>query len=537
MPEKEDFIKVEDLRVYMGGVAVLDDINFTIKEGEGFGILGKSGSGKSVLMHTMRGTKEYKPDKGSIIYRVAICPNQERCGGIEPPSRAGEPCSKCGNTLELEEINIWDCDPQLRHNLYNRLSLMQQRTFAIYGEMAVIQNIEEALKDVNYPKEKRVAKIMELLKRVELVHRSLHIARDLSGGEKQRVVLSRHLALDPIALYADEPTGTLDPITAETVHRVIRQEIGRGMTMIITSHWLYAIEELTDHGIVLENGRIIAAGKTTEISEKLKLGYEEFKREEIRAEIPKVKVEDCSKSYYVADRGGMVHAVKCVNVTVNEGEIFGIVGVSGAGKTTLGKMLAGLQTTSSGRILIRIGEDWIDMNEPGEYGRGRATPYIAILHQEYGLYHHSTIVENLTDSIGLTMPAEIARMKAKDVLRMVGFEERKIDEMLHALPDELGVGEQHRVALARALMTEPELLILDEPTGTIDSLTLNDVIRAILQSRKEMNQTYLIMSHDIDFMERVCDRAMLMSGGEVIKIGEPSEIIRLFKDREEVMGV
>ncbi|MHC1566150.1 MAG: methyl coenzyme M reductase system, component A2, partial [Candidatus Syntropharchaeales archaeon] len=86
-------------------------------------------------------------------------------------------------------------------------------------------------------------------------------------------------------------------------------------------------------------------------------------------------------------------------------------------------------------------------------------------------------------------------------------------------------------------MTEPELLILDEPTGTIDSLTLNDVIRAILQSRKEMNQTYLIMSHDIDFMERVCDRAMLMSGGEVIRIGEPSEIIRLFKDREEVMGV
>ncbi|OFV65987.1 MAG: ABC transporter, ATP binding protein [Candidatus Syntrophoarchaeum butanivorans] len=536
MSKNEDFITVEGLRVYMGGVAVLDDINFRIKEGEGFGILGKSGSGKSVLMHSMRGTREYKPDKGSIIYRVALCPNIERCGWAEPPSRAGEPCPKCGQILEIKEVNIWDCDPQLRHNIYNRLSLMMQRTFAIYGEMAVIQNIEEALKDIDYPKEKRVAKIMELLNRVELVHRSLHIARDLSGGEKQRVVLARHLALDPIALYADEPTGTLDPITADTVHRVLRQEIERGMTMIITSHWLHAIEQLTDHGIVLEDGRIIAAGKTTEISEKLRGGYEEFERGEIEAAAPKVKIENCSKSFYVADRGGMVHAVKNINLTINEGEIFGIVGVSGAGKTTLGKMLAGLQTTSSGRILIRIGDDWIDMNEPGEYGRGRATPYISILHQEYGLYHHSTIVENLTDSIGLTMPAEIARMKAREILKMVGFDEKRIDDILQSMPDELGVGEQHRIALARALMTEPDILILDEPTGTIDSLTLNDVIRAILRSRKELNQTYIIMSHDVDFVERVCDRAMLMSGGEMVKVGEPSEIVKLFKEREKVMG-
>ncbi|HEC57279.1 MAG TPA: ATP-binding cassette domain-containing protein, partial [Candidatus Syntrophoarchaeum butanivorans] len=97
-------------------------------------------------------------------------------------------------------------------------------------------------------------------------------------------------------------------------------------------------------------------------------------------------------------------------------------------------------------------------------------------------------------------------------------------------------GEQHRIALARALMTEPDILILDEPTGTIDSLTLNDVIRAILRSRKELNQTYIIMSHDVDFVERVCDRAMLMSGGEMVKVGEPSEIVKLFKEREKVMG-
>ncbi|OFV68639.1 methyl coenzyme M reductase system, component A2 [Methanosarcinales archaeon] len=535
MSKNNDFIRVEGLHIQMGDSPVLDDINFTIREGEGFGILGKSGSGKSVLMHAMRGTKEYKPEKGSIIYNVAICPHSE-CGWIEPPSRVGEACPKCGRILEYKEIDLWGCDKQLYHNLHNRLSMMTQRTFAIYGESPVIRNIEEALKDINYPKEKRVLKIMQLLKRVELVHRSLHIARDLSGGEKQRVVLARALALDPITLYADEPTGTLDPITADTVHRVLRQEIENGMTMVVTSHWLHALEELTDHGIVLQDGKIIAAGRTTDISGMLMGDQEEFERGAVVSELPKVKIENCSKSFYVADRGGMVHAVSNLNLTINEGEIFGIVGVSGAGKTTLGKMIAGLQTTSSGRILVRIGDDWIDMNIPGEYGRGRATPYISILHQEYGLYPHSTVVKNLTDSIGIKLPAEIARMKAGEILKMVGFDENKIDSILDAMPDELGVGEQHRIALARGLMTEPEILILDEPTGTIDPITLNDVIKAILRSRKELNQTYIIMSHDTDFVKRVCDRAILMSGGKLIEIGPPEKIVDLFKEREQVMG-
>jgi len=104
------------------------------------------------------------------------------------------------------------------------------------------------------------------------------------------------------------------------------------------------------------------------------------------------------------------------------------------------------------------------------------------------------------------------------------------------MPDELGVGEQHRIALARGLMTEPEILILDEPTGTIDPITLNDVIKAILQSRKELNQTYIIMSHDTDFVKRVCDRAILMRGGKLIEFGPPDKIVDLFKESEQVMG-
>ncbi|MHC1566350.1 MAG: methyl coenzyme M reductase system, component A2 [Candidatus Syntropharchaeia archaeon] len=535
MSGKEEILIVEGLTKSFDHETILEDISFRMREGEGFGILGKSGSGKTVLMHAIRGIKEYKPTKGAVIYRVAMCPN-EMCGWAEPPSKKGEECPKCGATLDLEEIDYWAIHgtPKFK-NLYNRLSLMFQRTFAIYAEKAVVGNIEEALIDINYPKELRMKKIMELVRRVKLTHRSLHVARDLSGGEKQRVVLARQLAKDPVVLFADEPTGTLDPVTAEAVHDVLRQEVENGLTLLMTSHWLEAVTRLTDYGIVIEDGHIVASGKSSDLEREMKGGLEEFKRPEVIEENPIIRVENCRKIFYLADRG-TIRAVDGVSFTVNEREIFGIVGVSGAGKTTLGRMIGGLQEPSSGKVCVRIGDEWIDMSIVGPAGRGRATPYISILHQEYGLYPHSTIVQNLTDSIGLTMPAEIAKAKAALVLKAVGFSESKIEEIMDLYPDSLGEGERHRIALARAMMTEPDILILDEPTGTIDPLTLNDIAKAILTSREELGQTYVIMSHDPAFVETVCDRAMLMRGGKIVKIGEPKEVIALFKELEKPMG-
>lgn len=533
--EGKKFLKVEGVSKSFDAKPVLEGINFTVKEDESFGILGKSGSGKTALMNLLRGIREYKPTKGTVLYTVAMCPN-ENCGWVEVPSYAGKKCERCGSILELEEIDFWSVQgtPKFK-NLYNRLSMMLQRTFALYTEKTVIGNLEEALKDINYPKDKTMGKIMELMNRVKLVHRSLHVARDLSGGEKQRVVLARQFARNPIVLFADEPTGTLDPITAEVVHEVLKQEVERGLTLIMTSHWLDALVDVTNQGIVLEKGHIIAEGPTKEIEKTMAGGLEDFARPVIEGGNVKIRVENCKKYFYTADRGA-IKAVDGVGFEVSEGEIFAIMGVSGAGKTTLGKILAGLQDPSTGKAYIRIGDDWIDMSVPGVTGRGRATPYISILHQEYGLYPYSTVLQNLTESIGLAMPMEIAKEKAMTILKAVGFSEDKIIEMLDTYPDDLSEGERHRVALARALMTEPEILILDEPTGTIDSITQNDVAKAILSSRKELNQSFIIMSHDPTFIEKVCDKVMLMSGGKIIETGEPKEVVNMFKEKEKPMG-
>ena len=109
----------------------------------------------------------------------------------------------------------------MKRRIMNRTAIMFQRTFALYGDDRVIENVLHALDDINYPVDKSINRAADLLDQVRLSHRMMHIARDLSGGEKQRVVLARQLAKEPFVLFADEPTGTLDPGTAKVVHAML----------------------------------------------------------------------------------------------------------------------------------------------------------------------------------------------------------------------------------------------------------------------------------------------------------------------------
>jgi methyl coenzyme M reductase system subunit A2 len=216
-------ISVRDLTMEFSGKKVLDNISFELAEGEILGIIGRSGSGKTVLMHLLRGI-ESPPTSGSIVYHLAVCPI---CPKVVLPRFAGDPCPVCGATLERLDIDLWNgVDPKLRERTMHGTAIMFQRTFALYGNDRVIENVLYALDDAGYPQEEAIARAAELLERVKLPHRMMHIARDLSGGEKQRVVLARQLAREPMILFADEPTGTLDPRTARLVHEPLSIEAG-----------------------------------------------------------------------------------------------------------------------------------------------------------------------------------------------------------------------------------------------------------------------------------------------------------------------
>lgn len=511
-------------------VRVLNNINLEIAEGEIVGVIGRSGCGKTVLIHLLRGI-DNPPTAGRILYHISRCPS---CGRVEFRSSAGQRCPACGAVLEAQDVDFWAPEnAALKARIMARTSLMFQRTFALYGDDRVIENVLRALDDIEYPAEKAVSRAADLIDEVRLTHRMMHVARDLSGGEKQRVVLARQLAREPLFLCADEPTGTLDPKTATIVHGLLKQAArSTNMGMVITSHFSQVLEDVCDRAVLLDDGMVVKTGKPAEIVAEFMTGCEddlEYMDQEIGN--PIVRAEKLYKKFIAVDRG-VIKAVDNITFSIHEREIFGVIGVSGGGKTTLSKMIAGLYEPTAGKLDVRIGDAWIDMTKPGYQFRGRAKQYIGLLHQEYDLYPHRTVIDNLTDAIGLEFPKELAVRKAVITLRMAGFTEKKARDVLNRYPSSLSAGEKHRVALAQVLIREPRIILLDEPTGTMDPITKVDVKHSIIHAREEMDETFIIVSHDMEFVRDVCDRCMFIRGGKIVDIGPTHEVLEKLSETE-----
>ncbi|HXZ24364.1 MAG TPA: ATP-binding cassette domain-containing protein, partial [Methanomassiliicoccales archaeon] len=353
MPEElEPLVIVHNVSKQFNGNTVLRDVSATIYPGDVLGLIGRSGAGKSVLINMLRGSADYRPDSGKVIYRVNQCPE---CNNLDLPAK-GKPCSHCGTVSKTIDIDFWGLNENnpLRLAIKQRIAIMLQRTFALFGDMSVIENLFEAMGD-RCPESERVDKALELLKMVNLTHRTTHIARDLSGGEKQRCVLARQLARDPLLFLADEPTGTLDPQTAEIVHRTLLEMAKRNsMGMVVSSHWPKAINRLSNKAIWLEAGEMMKIGNPVDVTKEFMVGFAPKDPEPVPVGGAIVKIEDAKKYYYSIVRG-VVKAVDGVSFEINEKEIFGLVGLSGAGKTTLSRMIAGITQGTGGKVLIKVG--------------------------------------------------------------------------------------------------------------------------------------------------------------------------------------
>ena len=523
MSKSVELITIEHVSKKFNGKVVLNDFSTTLKTGEIVGLIGRSGAGKSVILHMLRGSTEYAPDTGRVLYHVNRCCT---CGNIDLPFE-GKPCSKCNGDTQVETVDYWSLpehDP-LREEIRGRIAIMLQRTFALFGDKSVIENVLEAI-DERTPK--RVEKAISLLEFVNMAHRTMHIARDLSGGEKQRIVMARQLAKDPLFFLADEPTGTLDPYTAESVHNKLVEYVKEhNICMMFASHWPEAIDRMADRAYWLDAGEVKMEGEPKPITEKFMEGYHFEKGQIGNVGQPIIRLDNAEKHFFSVVRG-VVKAVDGVTFNVDEREVFAIIGYSGAGKTTTSRMIAGMSPATEGKVEVRIGDDWVDMSKDGVAGKGRATPYIGVLHQEYTLYPFDTVLQNLSTCIGVNMPAELAKMKAIQVLISVGFDKKDVNRILEAYPDTLSVGECQRIAFAQVLIKEPRIVILDEPTGTMDPITKVIVAKSVLRARETLGETFVVVSHDMDFVQNCCDRAAFMQNGKVVAIGKPDDIIKQF---------
>lgn len=512
---KHNLIEIENLSFIVDHKVILDDLSFKLREGESLGLYGPTGSGKSVLLNVLRGTKGYAPAKGNIYYNISYCPT---CKDIQSPSHVGKKCKKCDKEYIFKKVDLWN-DEEFFNAIKKRTAIMFQRTFSLFGQRSVLENMYEVFLEMQLPEKEVNSKIIEILQKVNLMHRMTHIARDLSGGEKQRLVLARQLAIDPLVLFADEPTATLDPVTSNiietTLHTIFRND---GRSLIVSSQKENILKKITEKALILGKGRIEAELPSKDLVSDLEsksIYPDKSNFSEIGNEI--IALANVKKYYYSISRG-VIKAIDNVSLSINEKEIFGIVGKSGSGKTTVSKIIGGLIPFKEGEFKLRIGDEWINMKEEGASGRIRAVPYIGILHQEYSLYPNRTVLDNLSDSIGTKLPSDIAKKKASDVLEAVGFSKDSIPELLYKKPESLSEGERHTVALAQILVKEPTLVILDEPRGT------KEIANAIRTARELLDETFIIVTHDSDFVVEACDRSCFLLEGNILEIGPPEEI-------------
>jgi methyl coenzyme M reductase system subunit A2 len=540
-------------------IKALDDISIDVEKGEILGIIGVSGSGKSTLLRILRGVESF--DSGEII---------------------------------IDDVNVkYDSNPYYFRKLKEVTAIHLQRSFGLWSETA-LQNVvrklngakygDEGLTDFKFAFGEFEEEAREILKVVGLEDKADHFAPVLSGGEKQRLIMARQLAKKPKVLLLDEPATMSCPKTKQDILDAIKninQELG--VTVIVVSHLPEVHLYLSDRLVFMENGKVIDEGTPKSIIPKFisEMDVPESPRKPDQIGEPVIKVADIEKKFVLL-KGGAVLKIQNINFDVKEGEIVSLIGQSGAGKTVLLRMMAGLEIPDSGDVLFKLNDDWVDMQEPGIV-RMKVRRKLGFMHQEFSLVHHATIKDQIAGRLGVK--GENVISKAKKVAKEMGISEQVLDvlyqltdlpeteakvklekvgltpDILEALfpsfPDtevkkyakpvfealdlpleildrrsyELSGGQKVRATLALILTSKPEVLILDEPFGDLDPVTLRIVSNSLKRINKEFNTTILMVSHHVDFIEEVSTRAILMEDGELVMDGEPHKLSEEFIKR------
>lgn len=230
-----------------------------------------------------------------------------------------------------------------------------------------------------------------------------------------------------------------------------------------------------------------------------------------------VEVRDVHKTYAPTKRGGSpVRAVRGVDLTVEAGEIHAIVGYSGAGKSTLVRLVNGLEQVTSGSVVV----DGTELVGLGDGALRRVQQGIGMVFQQFNLFNSRTVWGNLEFPLKLaSVPAQQRRVRISELLHFVGLADKA-----HAYPDQLSGGQKQRVGIARALATNPAILLADECTSALDPDTTCEVLALLGRVNEEFGVTVLLITHEMDVVRSLAHRISVMSDGEVVEQGDVRDV-------------
>jgi ABC-type lipoprotein export system ATPase subunit len=525
-PAEEPIIQLRDLvKVYetgAGGFTAINGINLDIHRGEFLGIIGKSGAGKTTLLNLISGVSEIT--SGDVLFYPPVDSDVRDNGN---PS--GQRVAISVNSMDENKLAVWRG---------NNMGIVYQ-SFELMQQLNLVKNIMLP-QDFLGTYRPRISQehALELLDRVELLEHAYKLPAHTSGGQKQRIAIARALVNDPPVIIADEPTGNLDTVTTETILQIFEALVAQGKTIILVTHD-NSLAARFSRRVYISDGKVVdsydqgafAAARepssSPQVSESVAAATrpgpaceetEEGSRKrqgnngpvvqsaEFEAGEAAIVLRDVVKTYVNA--AGEFPALKGINLQMGYGQFVSLVGKSGCGKSTLLNMLTGIDHPTSGEVIVG-GKNVYEMTESQRaLWRGRN---VGIVFQFFQLLPTLTLLENTMlpmDYCNVYSNSERPQ-RAMELLAMVGLEEQA-----HQLPASVSSGQQQSAAIARALATDPPIIVADEPTGNLDSRSADAILR-LFGELADQGKTILLVTHDPSFT-KATDQTVILSDGEIV---------------------
>ncbi|KZK92082.1 MULTISPECIES: dipeptide ABC transporter ATP-binding protein [unclassified Pseudovibrio] len=502
-----------DLCVSISGKPILRNVSFDLEQGKILGLVGESGSGKSM----------------SALSAMQLLP--------EGAHQIGD--------LMFEGKNLTRAtDTEMTHVRGKDISMVfQEPLTALNPTRTIGEQVAEGLRwHQGLTRKEAMDQTIDVLERVGLgleyglIDRFPH---QLSGGQRQRVVIAIAIACKPKVLIADEPTTALD-VTVQAQILTLLKDIVRKeqMAMLLISHDLAVVADMADTVAIMKDGVIVERGPTCELFDNLSHPYSKklfeasnhvpVPRQEPVDEVtqPLLKVSNVLREYplpraSIFTRRQWHRAVQHVSFHVAPRQSMGLVGESGCGKSTLARTILGLTPPNAGHIQF-LGKDPYSVSRKDRQDLQLGIQ--AVFQDPYGSFDPRHTVERTVGEPLHLMRNELSRSQRKkrvhEVLESVGLSSADANKY----PHEFSGGQRQRIAIARALVTNPSLIVADEPVSALDVSIRAQILDLFADLRDRLGMAYLFISHDLSVVQAITDRVIVMNAGRIVEEGPTGEV-------------
>ena len=515
-------LEIQNLSVAFNNKIVVNALSYALFPGKITAVVGESGSGKSVSAMSLLGllpTKNLTFPSGEIFLSSEL---------LESENRTVKLTDEALVSLRGKKIAV----------------IFQEPMTALNPAMTCQQQMEECLQHEN--KEARKAKVLSLLEEVEMPDPTGALKKyphEFSGGQRQRIMIAMALASEPQLLIADEPTTALDPSVQASILELIKKlKNNRNMSVLFISHDLHVVKEIADFIVVMKSGSAVEQGNAEDVlnnpqhdytrgllacrpskSSKGKslitLGNDRDEKHYSFSESENIllRVEGLTKVF----RGQSAAAVNNVSFNIKQGETLGLIGESGCGKTSLSRMLMGLLTPTGGDVSfgneLLIGKN---ISFPNKFRKD-----IQMVFQDpFASLNPKLKIEDMLleplhiHKIGSTNAERKKRVEY--LLNAVGMPADSAQRYAHNFSG----GQRQRIVIARALATNPKLIICDEAVSALDVSVQAQVLNLLNDLKEEFGLTYLFISHDMPVVYHMSNNVMVMRKGELVEKGSTEAV-------------